>query len=145
MWVHFVTTRHLTHMYTNTFWRETAVCSESVCFGSESNRPSSPWQTIPGILNKLFIWTSSLPAACLNPPPRSLSPSKATDWASLNESGFVCVHTKNWPNTATPMITHTSSALIQQRVLQDKMRKKMKTEETVLNTGDSSSGASEAQ
>lgn len=106
----FVTTRHLTRMYTNTS-EETAVCSESVCFGSESNRPSSPWQTIPGILNKLFIWTSSLPAACLYLP-LSLSPSKATDWAALNESGLVCAHTKHWPNTATPMTTHTHTLVL---------------------------------
>lgn len=40
--------------------RETVcVFSQSVCFGLETGRPSSPWQTIPGILYKLFICTSA--------------------------------------------------------------------------------------
>lgn len=44
----------------NFSWECECVCSSSVCFGFEKDRPSSPWQTIPGILYKLFICTSSV-------------------------------------------------------------------------------------
>lgn len=57
-----------------------SVCvSSSVCFGLQTGRPSSPWQTIPGIPYKLFICTSS-PCALL-PPSR-----QETDTARLQKT-----------------------------------------------------------
>lgn len=44
----------------NFSWECECVFSSSVCFGFETDRPSSPWQTIPGILYKLFICSSSV-------------------------------------------------------------------------------------
>jgi len=53
-------------------------CAFSVCFGSETGRPSSPWQTIPGILYKLFICTRSFSA--------SLCSIQETDMTLLREA-----------------------------------------------------------
>lgn len=133
MRVHFVTTRHLTHMYTNTS-EERMQCALSQ-FALAQN------QIDHHHLGKQFLesWINYSSKQVPSPLPVSipllaLSPSKATDWASLNESGLVCAHKELTKYSHTNDNTHTSSAFIQQKVLHNKMRKKMKTEGTVLNT-----------